>query len=63
MTKVELSSQLEDFLISHGAQPEQAASYAQGFQATMDQMPNVNDWDQASKRELLASFSRLIAMI
>lgn len=67
MTKSELSEQIESFLLLHGAQPDQAAAYAQGFpvqysQDTLDQMRNVNDWDLASKRELLASFSRLIAM-
>lgn len=67
MTKSELSEQIESFLLLYGAQPDQAATYAQGFpvqysQDTLDQMRNVNDWDLPSKRELLTSFSRLIAM-
>lgn len=65
MTKAELSDQIEDFLITYGAQPEQAAAYAQGFplqysQDVMDRMRNVADWDDASKQELVASFSHLI---
>lgn len=68
MKKAELSDQIENFLIIYGAQPEQAVAYAQGFplqysQDTMDRMLNVDDWDDASKRELIVSFSRLVSMI
>ncbi len=68
MTKPELSDQIETFLLQFGARPRQAKAYAEGFPVnfsldTMEQIRNIDDWDDASKRKLIASFSSVVQQV